>query len=202
MKVILGIGNIGERYEYTKHNIGFLILDSLAKKLKNPISNIDKHFLYCRGKIKEEEYLLVKPTTYVNKSGDAAFYILEKYNLDIKHLLVITDDINLELGRIRIRLGGGDGGHNGIASIIEALGDNRFARLRFGIGNGFTKGEMANYVLSKFTPEELEIISERIENCSNLIADFITQGINKMLDNYSKNSNKYNSPLTNTGKNK
>ena len=167
MKAILGIGNIGERYQLTKHNVGFLIVESLADKLKNPISNIEKHFLYCKGEINEEEYLLVKPTTYVNKSGDAAFYIFDKYKLNIDELLVVTDDVNLDFGKIRIRQGGGDGGHNGIASVIEGLNDNRFARLRFGIGNEFEKGEMADYVLSEFTPEELKQIKVKIDYCTD-----------------------------------
>ncbi len=201
MRVVLGIGNIGERYSLTKHNIGFILLDSLAQKLKNPIIKQKKNYLYTLGRLKGEEYLLVKPTTYVNKSGDAAFYIFKEYNLDIQDLLVVTDDINLELGKIRIRKGGGDGGHNGLASIIDALGSTEFARMRFGIGNQFEKGEMADYVLSPFSDEEIKVVNSRIDFCNELIISFIFGGLKNMLDNFSKNSSNNNPSLTNKGSN-
>ncbi len=197
MKVILGIGNIGERYQFTKHNIGFIILDRLADKLNNPIIKIDKHFLYCTGNFDNNDYLFLKPTTYVNKSGDAAFDIYKQNNVDISDILVISDDINLDLGKIRIRQDGGDGGHNGIASIIHSLEDDKFPRIRFGIGGEFNDGSMADYVLSEFNEAEFKKISPRINYCGDLILEFISGGIKAMLDNFSRNSDKFNSPLIN-----
>lgn len=197
MKAILGIGNIGEKYAFTKHNIGFIILDRLAERLKCTISKFEKHYLYCTGKFERTDYILVKPTTYVNKSGEAAFDVFKRFNLDINDLLIITDDINLNLGKIRIRQSGGDGGHNGIASVIWSLSDDRFTRIRFGIGNDFEKGAMADYVLSEFKEEEFKKIIPNIDFCGDLILDFISGGVKSMLDDFSKNSSKFHSPLTN-----
>lgn len=196
MRAILGIGNIGEVYSFTKHNIGFIILDRLAERLKCSISNFATSYLYCESSFNGNSYILIKPTTYVNKSGDAAFDVFNRYDLNIDDFLVISDDINLNLGKIRIRQSGGDGGHNGIASIIYNLEDDRFPRIRFGIGNDFETGKMADYVLSEFTQDEFDKISPQIEYCGDLILDFISGGTKAMLDNFSKNSSKFNSPLT------
>jgi len=129
---------------------------------------------------------LVKPTTYVNLSGIAAKEILESFNVKLEDLLIIADDINLQTGKLRIRKSGGDGGHNGIASIIYHVESNQFPRLRFGIGNDFEKGEMANFVLDKFSNEDVKIINPAINSAIETIEHFIEGGYNTALNFFSK----------------
>lgn len=190
MRVIFGIGNPGKKYFNTKHNIGFHILDKLAEKHKLEFKSANKDYYLTGSKLDASRFLLVKPVTYVNLSGLAAKDILGQTQTNIEELLVITDDLNLELGKIRIRKSGGDGGHNGINSIIYHLEDDKFPRLRFGIGNKFKKGEMADFVLSKFTDQELNSIQDDIDFAVELVEEFIIGGIQRSLNYFSKESSK------------
>ena len=182
MRVIFGIGNPGSKYENNRHNIGFKLLDYFA--FKNSLSFIPSKssYYYCRGNLLNSEYYLIKPTTYVNNSGVAAAELFESLNLRISDLLVVHDDINLNIGTIKVKLSGGDGGHNGINSIIYHLISNEFTRLRIGVGNNFEKGEMAAYVLSDFNQEEKKVLEKVFETGASLIEEFIKGGTKQILD--------------------
>ncbi len=196
MKAVIGIGNPGSRYKFTKHNVGFMILDYFAEKnnLKFVPSKYDYYF--SKGVFNSFSYLIIKPTTFVNLSGLAAAAIVDEYKINTDNILVVTDDLNLNLGAIRIRRNGGDGGHNGIKSIIYHLRTENFPRLRFGIGSDFEKGAMKDYVLSEFSPEEFESINDKIKLSAELIEEFLKNDINSMLNLYSRttaNQNNNNS---------
>jgi peptidyl-tRNA hydrolase, PTH1 family len=187
VRIVFGIGNPGRRYENTRHNIGFSILDKIAQQ-----HNISFHpsrfdFYYSEGELEGFAFVLIKPSTYVNNSGLAVTQALNYYNTGLKDLLVVVDDINLMTGSLRVRATGGDGGHNGIKSIIYHLNSNGFPRIRVGIGSEFSKGEMADYVLSRFHKDDKELISSSTEKAITLVETFITGGIKQMLDYNSKN---------------
>lgn len=159
-----------------------MLLDFFAEthSLNFKPSKFDYYF--AQGSLSDSSYILVKPTTYVNNSGIAVIQIIKKYNLDIKDFLVVYDDFNLEFAKLRVRLAGGDGGHNGLASIIYNLNSDEFPRLRIGIGNDFKTGEMTNYVLTDFNENEQKVLTDSFNKASVLLEEFITGGINKMLD--------------------
>ncbi len=181
--LIVGLGNIGNEYAKTRHNIGFEVLDALAKA--SNISFQDSRYAYkAETKIKGRSVILIKPTTYMNLSGRAVNYWLQKEKIVLENLLVIVDDIALPLGTLRLRPGGSDGGHNGLANINEVLGHSKYARLRFGIGNNFPKGQQVNYVLGKWTDEEWTIIHPRIELATEIISSFVTIGIERTMSAY------------------
>lgn len=188
MKIILGIGNPGIRYELTKHNVGFIILDKVAQKYKMQFVPSKNEFLYAgNGDDTISPFILVKPTTYVNLSGIAAAELKEFYDFEPSNeLLVVYDDLHLELGKIRIRKSGGDGGHNGINSLIYHLQTDNFTRIRFGIGNNFEHGKMKDYVLDNFSNDELRELDKNFNLCADLINVFIKNGQKGMLDYYSK----------------
>ncbi|NOX17956.1 MAG: aminoacyl-tRNA hydrolase [Chlorobi bacterium] len=187
MKIVLGIGNPEKKYSHTRHNVGFMIVDKFALKHKLQFEPSKYDFFYSFYKLGSKEFMLVKPTTYVNLSGLAAKQIIENYDCAPEDLLIVCDDVNLDSGKIRIRKSGGDGGHNGLYSIIYQLETDNFPRLRFGIGQDFAKGEMKDYVLSKFSSEELESLENNFDFSVELIESFIDGGVNSMLDYYSKN---------------
>lgn len=166
MKVIVGLGNIGSEYAHTRHNIGFDIVDAFEPRLERASGwkPGKGDFYFSKGWWRTEEVILVKPTTYMNLSGRAVQQVLAFYKAPLENLLVITDDIAIPLGKLRLRLQGSDGGHNGLASIVEQLGTNTFARLRCGVGADFPKGQQARYVLSRFKPQELESAQEMIQS--------------------------------------
>lgn len=197
MRVILGIGNPGSKYSNTRHNIGFNILDHLAAKWKLEFSPSKKDYYFTGGKINVSRFTLVKPSTYVNLSGIAAAQVIGEYEIDLEDLLIVCDDINLGLGKIRLRTSGGDGGHNGIASLIYNLESDQFPRLRFGIGSDFENGLMSDYVLEKFSEEEIELIEPQIKFTSEIIKNFIIGGAKQMLEYYSIQSNQINSNSNN-----
>jgi PTH1 family peptidyl-tRNA hydrolase len=186
VRVVFGIGNPGTRYSQTRHNAGFLLLDQYAQKNSLLFAPSKNDYFFAEGKTAQSGFSLIKPTTYVNNSGLAALSIIEEFNIPINDFLVIADDINLETGKVRIRVGGGDGGHNGINSIIYHLNSDEFPRLRIGIGNNFGKGEMADYVLSTFPNEDIPLISAAFNESIPLIDHFIQGGIKQMLDANSK----------------
>ena len=183
--LITGLGNIGSEYKDTRHNIGFQILDTLAG-----VSNIsfrDKRYGFvAEYKYKARTFILLKPATYVNLSGRAVNYWLQKQKIPIDKLLVLTDDIALPFGSLRLKAKGSHGGHNGLRSISEILGRNDFARLRFGIGDDFPKGFQVDYVLSAWTDDEKKQLPGRIEVCIEIIKSFATIGIERTMNLYNK----------------
>lgn len=190
--LIVGLGNPGNEYDNTRHNIGFKILDSFADSLKLKFESTRLAFA-AEGKVKNKIYFLIKPTTFMNLSGKAVNYYLQKEKIPLANLLVITDDIALPLGQIRLRSKGSDGGHNGLKSINEVLGNGNYSRLRFGIGNEYPKGAQVNFVLGKWNNEELKIILPKIELAAEAIKDFGLMGVEKTM-------NAYNSLPSQTGK--
>jgi PTH1 family peptidyl-tRNA hydrolase len=185
VRAVLGIGNIGSRYRRNRHNAGFLILDNLANELSIEFQQAKDEYYICGGRLKQNPFYLIKPVTYVNNSGIAALQFVNEYKLNVEDFLVVCDDINMETGKIRIRKSGGDGGHNGLASIIYHLNTNNFPRLRIGIGKDFTDGEQASYVLDDFSEDDENILSVVQNKTSILLKDFILGGIDSMLDSNS-----------------
>ncbi|MFO7446367.1 MAG: aminoacyl-tRNA hydrolase [Ignavibacteriaceae bacterium] len=188
MRVILGVGNPGSRYQYNRHNVGFMLLDYIAEALNVSFTASKFDFYTAAGTFSGSRFLFVKPSTYVNNSGIAAMQVLEQYPAELEDFLVVYDDINLDTGAFRVRASGGDGGHNGLRSIIYHLNSNNFPRLRIGIGSDFEKGRMAEYVLTDFNKSEFELLEKTFKDCSELVEDFIKNGLQKMLDTNSRKS--------------
>lgn len=189
--LIVGLGNPGEEYDNTRHNIGFKILDSLADTLKVKFDSSRLAFT-VEGKVKNKTFVLIKPTTFMNLSGKAVNYYLQQEKIPLSNLLVITDDIALPIATLRLRPKGSDGGHNGLKSINEVLGSTDYPRLRFGIGNEYPKGGQVNFVLGKWTNEEVKVILPKIQLALEAIKDFGLMGIEKTM-------NAYNSPSLSPG---
>jgi len=158
--LLVGIGNVGEAYVHTRHNIGFDVLDAFAVR-HDMVFRPDRYADRAEGRWKGKQLILIKPTTYVNLSGKAVKYWMDKEKIPLEQLLVVVDDIALPLDTVRLRPGGSDGGHNGLKHIEEMLGTRQFARLRFGIGQHFPKGQQVEYVLGKWKPEEWEIVQKK-----------------------------------------
>jgi len=190
LRLILGIGNPGRKYKNNRHNVGFIILDHLASIHSLTFLASKDDYYFARGNLKGNDFQLIKPTTYVNNSGIAAKQCLERNNLDVKDLLIVHDDVNLPHSEMRVKLRGGDGGHNGLSSIIWHLMSDEFPRIRIGIGDKFEKGEMAAYVLSDFAGDEMIQLKESINTASTLINEFISGGVDGMLDANSRLFNK------------
>lgn len=196
MRVIFGIGNPGIRYEFTRHNAGFLLLDHFVSKKKINFKETTGEYLEAQGKIGDNDYVLIKPVTYVNNSGIAAKQVVDRYNLSPEDFLVVCDDTNLKNYILRVRLSGGDGGHNGLSSIIYHLITDQFPRIRIGIGVNPPEITLSDYVLSKFSKEELEEYQNTFNKGSQLIDEFIFGGSKKMLEANSilMNSENQNNP--------
>jgi peptidyl-tRNA hydrolase, PTH1 family len=173
--LIVGLGNIGEEYADTRHNIGFTILNAFAEESKTFFSD-RRYGSVCEIKYKGRSFMLLKPSTFMNLSGNSVSYWLKKEKIPLENLLVIVDDIALPLGSIRMKPKGSDGGHNGLAHINTILSTSEYARIRIGIGNGFRKGSQINYVLGKWSNEEKKIIDERIRIVIEMIRSFGTAG--------------------------
>ena len=181
--LVVGLGNIGNEYAHTRHNIGFDILDALAGA--SNISFKDKRYGFvAEYKYKARTYWLLKPSTYVNLSGNAVRYWLNKLKLTTENLLVVVDDIALPFGTLRLRAKGGDAGHNGLAHINTILGGGNYARLRFGIGNDFHPGQQVDYVLSGWEGEEAKKLPERMEMAGEIIRSFGVIGLQRTMNEY------------------
>ena len=175
MQVIFGIGNPGIRYEFTRHNAGFLLLDYLAEKYSINFRESKGEYFEAIGDIEGFKFALVKPATYVNNSGVAAKEIFENFDLVADKFLVICDDTNLDKFEWRVRLSGGDGGHNGLSSIIFHLMTEQFPRLRIGIGSNPPETALSDYVLSEFSKSEIEELKNTFNKCSMLIEEFLSE---------------------------
>lgn len=185
MFAIVGIGNPGSRYKNNRHNVGFQFLDYYAEKKSLHFKSSKFNYDYAEGRLFNNSFVLVKPVTYVNLSGAAVNQCLNVFNIDIHNLLVVVDDINLGLTELRLRKYGGDGGHNGLKSIIYHLNDNHFARIRIGIGKKFESGQLVDYVLSDFDSTDFTSLNKSFDLSIQLIESFILGGYNKMLSTFS-----------------
>ena len=183
--LIVGLGNIGPKYELTRHNIGFLTLDRLADNHKIDFST---HRLADKAdvKFKGKQILLIKPNTYMNLSGKAIAYWLQELKIPKENLLVVVDDIALPFGSLRLRTQGSSAGHNGLNNIELILGTKEYARLRMGIGNNFTKGQQVDFVLSNFEPEEIKALPELMDKTIEMILSFCTIGVERTMNFYNK----------------
>lgn len=186
MRAILGIGNPGSRYIRNRHNVGFQFLDYYADKYLLKFNSSKFEFYFAEGNYDGNPFILVKPTTYVNNSGIAAINLLQHFCLVPDDLLVIVDDIYLEPFNLRLRKSGGDGGHNGLSSIIYHLNSNKFPRLRVGIGNSDKEKSLPEYVLSDFNDDDLIELKKTFDNITILVNHFITNGYDQMLVAYSR----------------
>ena len=183
--LIVGLGNMGADYDNTRHNIGFDVVDQLAKDFEVPFKN-DTLGDLAEFKHKGRTFVLLKPSTYMNRSGKAVRYWMQKKKIDKKNILVILDDLNLSFGSLRLRGKGSDGGHNGLKDIDQMTGGNNYARLRFGIGNDFSKGRQVNFVLGEWDAEEKEQLPALIKQCGEAIKSFGTIGLSHTMNQFNK----------------
>jgi peptidyl-tRNA hydrolase, PTH1 family len=174
--LIVGLGNIGDEYANTRHNIGFTVLDAFAKA-SNTAFSPGKLASAAEVKLKGRTFLLAKPSTYMNLSGKAVNYWMQQEKIPVENVLVITDDIALPFGVLRMKAKGSDGGHNGLKSINEVLGRDDYARLRFGVGNDFSKGRQSEYVLGKWSVKESLALGPRVDQAIEMVRSFGTIGI-------------------------
>lgn len=189
MRAIVGIGNPGNSYAKNRHNVGFQFVDYFAQK--KSISFKSSKFEYCfsEGELNNEPFVLIKPVTYVNNSGLAVLQCAAHYKIEVHNLLVVVDDINLTTSSLRIRKSGGDGGHNGLNSIIYHLNSISFPRMRIGIGNTFPTGKLPDYVLSDFETKDIEELKKTFDMCVKLVDLFILNGYQQMLNSFSQIKN-------------
>ena len=173
--LVAGLGNIGAEYASTRHNMGFMILDAWAQA-SNVVFSVERYGAVAEVSFKGRHFTLLKPSTYMNLSGNAVRYWLQKLNLPLENLIVVSDDLNLPFGTLRMRLGGSPGGHNGLENIIWTLESDQWARIRVGIGNDFSRGGQIDFVLGALTPEEREQVPEIAARVIQGIKDFSTLG--------------------------
>ena len=181
--LIVGLGNIGPEYDGTRHNIGFSILDALAKA--SNISFQDKRYGFvAHMRVKNQELVLLKPSTYMNLSGNAVRYWMQQEKIELPNLLVLVDDLSLPVGAIRMRQGGSDAGHNGLKHIAQMLGTQAYNRLKFGIGNDFPRGGQVDFVLGCFSPEDEKKVEERIPVACDAVKAYSLSGMQFAMCNY------------------
>jgi len=184
MKLILGLGNPGKRYQKNRHNLGFWVIDSLARKLKINIKTERYKSLFGRGRIGKKRIILAQPLTFMNDSGAAAASLIRSLKFPLKNLVVVCDDIDLPLGKIRIRKKGGSGGHKGLESIIQYLRSNGFPRLRIGIGRPPKGMDPKKYVLQDFTKEENLLVKKAIDKAEEALIFLVGKGITSAMNKY------------------
>ncbi|HBG56814.1 aminoacyl-tRNA hydrolase [Proteiniphilum sp. UBA1028] len=180
--LIAGLGNIGSDYELTRHNIGFMVLDAFAKA-SNAVFEDRRYGFVSEMRLRNKSLILLKPSTFMNLSGNAVRYWLQKEKIRTENLLVVVDDLALPFGTLRLKSKGSDAGHNGLKHIQDLIGQN-YPRLRFGIGNDFPRGAQVNYVLEEFSDEEKRQLPERIETATEIIRSFCLSGINITMNQY------------------
>ena len=181
--LIVGLGNIGDEYARTRHNIGFRVVDTLAQEAG--INFEDKRYGSIGTiKVKNQTLTLLKPSAYMNLSGNAVRYWMNEKKIPVERVLVVVDDLSLPFGHLRLKPSGSDGGHNGLKHIASVLGSQKYARLRFGIGNDFPRGGQVDYVLGEFTPEDLQSMDERLKLAAEAVKTFCLAGINVAMNEY------------------
>ena len=181
--LIVGLGNIGDEYRNTRHNIGFNVLDALAE-VSNTSFTTDRYGDVAHCRLKNKQLVMLKPSTYMNLSGNAVRYWKEKEKIALENILIIVDDIALPFGAIRIKPSGSDAGHNGLKNIAQMVGTPSYSRLRFGIGDNFPRGCQVDYVLGHFTLDERQKLPTRIEVAIDAIKAFVLSGLQFAMCNY------------------
>lgn len=181
--LVVGLGNIGDEYAETRHNIGFMVVDALAKA--GNVNFEDKRYGFVATlKVKNQTLTLLKPSTYMNLSGNAVRYWMNELKVPEERLLVVVDDLSLPFGQLRLKQNGSDGGHNGLKHIASVLGTQKYARLRFGIGNDFPKGGQVDYVLGHFTSDDMLTMSERLQTAGEAVKTFCLSGVNVAMNQF------------------
>ena len=183
--LIVGLGNIGSEYAQTRHNIGFRVLDALAKA-SNLVFEDKRYGAVTTLKVKNQTLTLLKPSTYMNLSGNAVRYWMNEKKIPLENILVVVDDLSLPFGQLRMRPGGSEAGHNGLKHISSVLGTKQYARLRFGIGNDFPRGGQVDFVLGEFTDEDLKTMDERLELAGEMVKSFALSGIQFTMNHFNK----------------
>ncbi|MEJ8844772.1 aminoacyl-tRNA hydrolase [Lacibacter sp. H375] len=183
--LIVGLGNIGAEYAHTRHNIGFDVVEALASK-HNATFKVDRLAAVAEIKLKGKNLVCIEPSTYMNLSGKAVKYWMDKEKIAVEHVLVIVDELALPLNKIRLRPGGSDAGHNGLKSIQETLQTTAYPRLRFGIGNDYPKGKQVDFVLGKWSDAEMPIVKKKIEATLEVIESFVLTGIERTMNHANK----------------
>jgi PTH1 family peptidyl-tRNA hydrolase len=183
--LIAGLGNIGDEYVETRHNIGFKVVEALASKNKASFT-LDRLAHYSSYKTKGKNVHLIKPTTYMNLSGKAVRYWMQELKIQPQNVLVVLDDLALPFGSLRLRSKGSDGGHNGLKDIDATLGNNNYPRLRFGIGSQFEKGRQVNYVLGTWSVEEMKELNTKIDQACDAVNSFLFEGLERAMNKYNK----------------
>ena len=183
--LIVGLGNIGSEYAQTRHNIGFRVLDALAKA-SNLVFEDKRYGAVTTLKVKNQTLTLLKPSTYMTLSGNAVHYWMNEKKIPLENILVVVDDLSLPFGQLRMRPGGSEAGHNGLKHISSVLGTQQYARLRFGIGNDFPRGGQVDFVLGEFTDEDLKTMDERLELAGEMVKSFALSGIQFTMNHFNK----------------
>lgn len=181
--LIAGLGNIGAEYQQTRHNIGFDVVETFVEKHGSTFKS-DRLADMAECRWKGRIFVVIKPTTYMNLSGKAIKYWMDKEKIPLENVLVIVDELALPLEVLRLRPGGSDAGHNGLKSIQEVLGTNQYPRLRFGIGNNYPKGQQIEFVLGKWSAEEWKMVQQKLPKCVEIIESFATIGLQRTMNNY------------------
>lgn len=183
--LIVGLGNVGDEYDKTRHNAGFMVLDAFAKA-SNIVFEDKRYGFVAQTSVKGRKLILLKPSTFMNLSGNAVRYWLNKENIDISRMLVIVDDIALPLGTLRLKPSGSNAGHNGLGNIQSVMGTDQYSRLRVGIGNDFPRGMQVQWVLGKFDEEDMKVLEPKIETACEIIKSFVLAGVNLTMNTYNK----------------
>ena len=183
--LIVGLGNPGDEYAGTRHNTGFMVLDAFAKA-SNIVFDDRRYGFVAETSIKGRKMFLLKPTTYMNLSGNAVRYWMNKENIAVERLLVVVDDLSLPLGTLRLKGKGSNGGHNGLGNIQSVIGTQQYARLRVGIGNDFPKGMQIDWVLGRYDEDEMNILSPSINTAVDVIKSFVLSGLDFTMNQFNK----------------
>jgi peptidyl-tRNA hydrolase, PTH1 family len=186
MKLVVGLGNPGARYAGTRHNVGFDVLDAIASRHRLEWEMAPRGIEAMASKWRNADTLLAKPLTFMNLSGPAVVGLVQFFKLELGDLLIVVDDTNLELGRLRTRAAGSAGGHNGLKSLIEALGTDQFARMRVGVGRGDARRDLADHVLAKFEPDERAAVDEMIDRASEAVELFVAEGVHPVMNRFNR----------------
>ena len=185
-RLIVGLGNPGDEYARTRHNIGFVIADAVAAVARVSFAHERGDVLVGWGRAKGRPVGVAKPQTYMNRSGTSVASLVGRYGLDLDEVLVVYDDLNLPLGTLRLRSGGSAGGHNGVQDVIERLGSNAFPRLRVGIGDAFARGKQVDYVLSPFTEEEQPVVEQTVQDARDACVMYVAKGLTTAMNHFNR----------------
>lgn len=184
--LVVGLGNPGKKYESTRHNIGFMVIENLGENTGINVSKKGFRGLFGHGLFQDKKIFLFKPETFMNNSGKAVKEIKNFYKTPTENMIVVHDELDLELGDLKIKFGGGTAGHKGLDSIVEQIGEDNFIRIRVGIGKPYLKGETTNYVLSPFSKDETDIVKKSIEEATDVILETISHGVASAMNKFNK----------------